>query len=74
MREAARLIGDAESVAIVEDLGIEMAPHSTLNSYLEKLLYALTGNFGRPGTMNLGTRLGKLIGGGKDNRTSPVNA
>ncbi|MEE8166228.1 MAG: molybdopterin dinucleotide binding domain-containing protein, partial [Myxococcota bacterium] len=72
VREAARLIGGAESVAVVEDLGIEMAPHSTLNSYLEKLLYALTGNFSRPGTMNLGTHLGKLIGGGKDNRTSPV--
>ncbi len=72
VRKAARLIGGAESVAILEDLGIEMAPHSTLNSYLEKLLYALTGNIGRPGTMNLGTHLGKLIGAGKDNRTSPV--
>jgi len=72
VREAARLIGRADSVAVIEDLGIEMAPHSTLNSYLEKLLYVLTGNFGRPGTMNLGTHLGKLIGTSKDNRTSPV--
>ncbi len=72
VREAARLIGEAESVAVIEDLGIEQAPHSTLNSYLEKLLYVLTGNFGRAGTMNLGTHLGKIIGGGKDNRTSPV--
>jgi formate dehydrogenase len=72
VREAARLIGAAESVAVLEDLGIEMAPHSTLNSYLEKLLYVLTGNLGRPGTMNLGARVGKLIGGGKDDRTSPV--
>jgi anaerobic selenocysteine-containing dehydrogenase len=59
-------------VAVLEDLGIEMAPHSTLNSYLEKLLYALTGNFAKPGTMNMGTHLGKLIGGGSDNRVSPV--
>ena len=72
VRGAARRIAAAESVAVVEDLGIEMAPHSTLNSYLEKLLYALTGNFGRPGTMNLGTHLGKLIGASKANRTSPV--
>ena len=72
VREAARLIGNAESVAVMEDLGIEQAPHSTLNSYLEKLLYVVTGNFGRAGTMNLGTRLGKIIGGGPDNRTSPV--
>jgi anaerobic selenocysteine-containing dehydrogenase len=72
VREAARRIGRAGSVAVVEDLGIEMAPHSTLNSYLEKLLYALTGNFGRAGTMNLGTHLGQLIGSSKDNRVSPV--
>lgn len=71
VREAARAIGTAESVAIVEDLGIEQAPHSTLNSYLEKLLYTLTGNFGRKGTMNLGTQLGKLIGRSGD-RKSPV--
>ncbi len=72
VREAARLIGRAGSVAVMEDLGIEMAPHSTLNSYLEKLLYALTGNFGREGTMNLGTHLGQLIGSGKGTRVSPV--
>jgi len=72
VRAAARLIGNADSVAVVEDLGIEMAPHSTLNSYLEKLLYALTGNFGKPGAMNLGTQLGKLIGSGRDDRVSPV--
>jgi anaerobic selenocysteine-containing dehydrogenase len=72
VREAARRIGRAGSVAVIEDLGIEMAPHSTLNSYLEKLLYAITGNFGRPGTMNLGTHLGKLIGSSKGDRVSPV--
>jgi formate dehydrogenase len=72
VREAARRIGGAASVAVIEDLGIEMAPHSTLNSYLEKLLYVLTGSFGRPGTMNLGTHLGQLIGSGKDDRVSPV--
>jgi formate dehydrogenase len=72
VRAAARRIGRAGSVAVVEDLGIEMAPHSTLNSYLEKLLYAITGSFGRPGTMNIGTRFGKLIGSSKDNRVSPV--
>jgi formate dehydrogenase len=72
VRAAALRIGRAGSVAVVEDLGIEMAPHSTLNSYLEKLLYALTGNFGRAGTMNLGTHMGQLIGRSKDNRVSPV--
>jgi len=72
VRQAARLIAGATSVAVAEDLGIEMAPHSTLNSYLQKLLFTLTGNFGEKGTMTLGTHLGRLVGKGKDNRTSPV--
>ena len=33
------------SVSIYEDLGIQQAPYSTLNSYLEKLIYLVTGNF-----------------------------
>ena len=72
VRAAARRLAQAESVAVLEDLGIEMAPHSTLNSYLQKLLYTLTGNFGRPGTMNLGTHLGKLAGDSKADRRTPV--
>jgi anaerobic selenocysteine-containing dehydrogenase len=72
VRAAARRLASAESVSVLEDLGIEMAPHSTLNSYLQKLLYALTGNFGRPGSMNLGTHFGKLIGDSKTDRRTPV--
>jgi anaerobic selenocysteine-containing dehydrogenase len=44
-------MGTAASVAIFEDLGVQMAPHSTLNSYLEKLLWVLTGNFAKTGAM-----------------------
>ncbi len=72
VRAAAIRIGRAGSVAVLEDLGIEMAPHSTLNSYLEKLLYALTGNFGRKGTMNIPTHVGKLGSSSKTDRRSPV--
>ncbi|MEE9278691.1 MAG: molybdopterin-dependent oxidoreductase [Myxococcota bacterium] len=72
VREAARRVGRAESVAVVEDLGVEMAPHSTLNSYLEKLLYALTGNFAKPGTMNLGTHMGRLAGTTRGDPRTPV--
>jgi anaerobic selenocysteine-containing dehydrogenase len=50
LRQAARRIGNAASVAVAEDLGIQMNLHSTLVSYLEKLVWLLTGNFGRPGT------------------------
>ena len=31
---------------------MQQAPHSTLNSWLEKLLYIVTGNFAKPGGMN----------------------
>jgi anaerobic selenocysteine-containing dehydrogenase len=65
VREAARVIGTATGgVSIFEDLGIQQAPHSTLNSYLEKLVVLLTGNFGVPGGMNLHTRFASLGGGG----------
>ncbi len=69
VREIARLIGRAGSVAMLEDLGIQQSPHSTLSSYLEKLAYLLTGNFGKPGGMNLHSALAPLIGKDRDART-----
>jgi len=51
IRQTARRIGEASSMAIFEDLGVQMAPHSTLNSYLNKLLWVLTGNFAKEGAM-----------------------
>jgi anaerobic selenocysteine-containing dehydrogenase len=75
IREAARRIAGASSVSVFEDLGIQQAPQSTLNSYLEKLLYLLTGNFAVPGGMNIHTRMQSLgggSGGGRRSRTSPV--
>jgi anaerobic selenocysteine-containing dehydrogenase len=59
-------------VATFEDLGIQQAPHSTLNSYLEKLLYLLTGNFAKRGGMNIHTRMASLGGGREGGRTTPV--
>ncbi|MFO0575033.1 MAG: molybdopterin-dependent oxidoreductase [Polyangia bacterium] len=67
--EVARRIGRAQSVSILEDLGIQQAPHSTLNSYLEKLLYLLTGNFGKRGGMNLHSAFVSLQGKHRDRRT-----
>ena len=65
VRRATRVIGAATGgVSIYEDLGIQMAPHSTLNSYLEKLIVLLTGNFGVPGGMNLHSHFTPLLGGG----------
>ncbi len=53
-------IGRAESMAILEDLGVEMAPSSTLVSYLQKLLWALTGNFAKPGGVNTHSSMAPL--------------
>ena len=49
LRAAARRIASADSVAVFEDLGIQQAPNSTLCSYLNKLLWILTGNFAKRG-------------------------
>jgi anaerobic selenocysteine-containing dehydrogenase len=73
VREAARLMAGAESMSILEDLGIQQGHHSTLCSWLEKALYLLSGNFAKRGGMNIHTRFASL-GGGKGSRRkgSPV--
>ena len=50
LRETARRIAGAKSVSVIEDLGMQMSVHSTLGSYLNRLIWILTGNFGRKGT------------------------
>jgi anaerobic selenocysteine-containing dehydrogenase len=72
VREVALRLARAKSVATFEDLGVQQAPHSTLSSYLEKLLYLLTGNFGKQGGMNIHSRFASLGGGREGGRTSPV--
>jgi anaerobic selenocysteine-containing dehydrogenase len=49
VRAAARRIAAASSVAVLEDLGVQMSRDSTLVSYVEKLIWLLTGNFGKRG-------------------------
>ena len=49
VRAAVRRIAGASSAAVFEDLGVQMNRHSTLVSYLEKLVWLLTGNLGKPG-------------------------
>jgi formate dehydrogenase len=72
VREVARRIARASSVSVYEDLGIEQSLHSTLNSYLEKLLFVLTGNIGKAGAMNANPSLVGLSNGHLSTRTSPV--
>jgi anaerobic selenocysteine-containing dehydrogenase len=72
VRTVTRRIAGASSASIYEDLGIQQAPHSTLDSYLEKLIYLLTGNFARRGGMNIHTKMAGLGGGKEGGRTTPV--
>jgi anaerobic selenocysteine-containing dehydrogenase len=77
LRTAARRVADAASVAVFEDLGIQMNRHSTLASYLEKLIWLLTGNLGQPGAQYLPSSLVALARndgakGSRGERMSPV--
>ncbi|MFN8017508.1 MAG: molybdopterin-dependent oxidoreductase [Acidimicrobiales bacterium] len=72
LRTTARRLAAASSVSIFEDLGIQQAPHSTLSSWLEKLVFLLTGNFGKPGAMNLHTGFAQLFGRSTATPPTPV--
>ena len=52
LRQVAARIARAKSVSMIEDLGVQMNMHSTLNSYLNRLVWLLTGHYARPGTNN----------------------
>jgi anaerobic selenocysteine-containing dehydrogenase len=52
LQAAAQRIAQAKSVSIFEDLGTQMNQHSTLNSYLQRLLATVTGNYGKEGAAN----------------------
>jgi formate dehydrogenase len=55
VRTVARVIAAADSVSIFEDLGMQQSHHSTLSSYLDKLLWLLVGSFGKRGGMGIHT-------------------
>lgn len=58
----ARGYASARRAAVRIDLGIQQTMNSTLNSYLEKLLYLITGNFGIEGGNNLHSIFLPVIG------------
>jgi anaerobic selenocysteine-containing dehydrogenase len=66
VRQVARGLAAAKAATVRADLGIQQSLHSTLNSYLEKLLFLIPGHFGRRGTNNLHTFLVPLIGHSPD--------
>ncbi|BBM82773.1 molybdopterin-dependent oxidoreductase [Candidatus Uabimicrobium amorphum] len=58
----AQKLCEAKTACIRVDLGLQQSLNSTLNSYLEKLLFLITGNLGRRGTNNFHTLFAPLIG------------
>lgn len=64
--EVAKGITSAKSFALRSDLGIEQSHNSTLNAYLARLLFLVTGHFGREGTNCLHNFLFPLIGHSKE--------
>lgn len=77
IRATARRIAAAKSVCTYEDLGIQQAPHSTLNSYMQKMLWILTGNFAKQGGMFLHSTFAPIAGaapggGGSRRPRSPL--
>ena len=74
IRSTARRIAAATSVAVYEDLGVEMAPNSTLVSYLQRVLWVLVGAYGVPGGMSAHSAIAPLFsyGASGNEPTDPV--
>lgn len=69
VERAVELILASTAMTVRVELGIQQGRNSTLNSYLEKLLYLVTGNFGRPGTNGLHSWLVPLWGESRGQRS-----
>ena len=59
---AVSMIIEAASMTVRVDVGVQQSRNSTLNAYLEKLLFLITGNFLRPGCNGLHTWLAPMWG------------
>lgn len=55
----------AKTATVQADLGIQHSLHSTLNSYLEKILFLITGNFNKEGGNHLIAQFAPIIGHSK---------
>ena len=70
VERAVDMILAAHAMSVRVELGIQQGRHSTLNSYLEKLLFLVTGHFGRKGTNNLHSWLQPLWGNSRGERSA----
>jgi anaerobic selenocysteine-containing dehydrogenase len=72
VQQATEAIAAASGAAIFEDLGVQMSHHSTLVSYLEKLVWSLCGQFGNSGGQYVPNYLVNVAGSGRSAAKSPV--
>jgi anaerobic selenocysteine-containing dehydrogenase len=72
LERCAEMIREAKAMVVRVELGIQQGVNSTLNSYLEKLLILLSGNFGRKGTNQLHSWLLPLWGNSVGQMFVPV--
>ena len=66
IRQVAIGFAKAKTATVRADLGIQQSLHSTLNSYLEKLLFLITGNFNKKGGNHLIAQFAPIIGHSKE--------
>ena len=71
VERVARGFATARRACVRADLGTQHTLHTTLNAYLEKLLYLVTGKFGRQGCNNLHTHLLPLVGNTDETKLKP---
>jgi len=72
--KVARDFARARSACVRIDLGIQQTLNSTLNSYLEKLLFLVTGNFGIEGGNNLHSVFLPIIGNTDERKLNVVRS
>lgn len=61
VQRVARGFARAKNACVRVDLGTQHSKNTTLNAYLEKLLYLITGHFGKKGGNNLHTYMIPLV-------------
>jgi anaerobic selenocysteine-containing dehydrogenase len=62
VERVAHAFAKADAACVRVDLGLQQSLHSTLNSYLEKLLFLITGHFGKRGCNNFHSLFLPLLG------------
>lgn len=73
VRQVARRLAAAESVAMFEDLGVQMNRHSTLVSWLNRLTWLLIGSFGKAGGHYIPTTMRPILASSRSGpRRTPV--